>query len=260
MMAVQSCDDSTIALPQRPDTLSKSRARSRPAQVKNAQTLLALTQGQLHRLQEDLYDSKLALAAEIAAHDTDLRQHDAVQRHQKEQIEALTAELAGLRASQQLAVDVCATDRHDSEAQQQEKLLLWAAVTRDRERAEARVRYEMTAYLQRYVCENELLRRQRAAAVSQVAALTEALEAAGGILVQTPAQAARQRLHAQLAPDSVEALQEQQCALHAQCEYLSSMLSSVQQVRLCSSVLCACSSRWECFLTNCLILRSYLIV
>jgi hypothetical protein len=265
-MAVHSSDDGAIAMPQRPGALSKRRARSRPAlPVKNSQSLLTLTQGKLQRLEADLYDSKLALAAAIALHEVSSRQHDAVQCEQQEQIAALTAQLAGLRASLQRTteadIDQIATDalqqtvaaatadqseqgRQASDAQQQDKLLLWAAATRDRERAEARVRYEMTAYLQRYVCENELLRRQRAAAVSQVAALTEALEAAGGSLAQTPAQAARQRLQAHLTPDSVEALQEQQCAVQANCEYLSSMLSSVQQVRLYRVyvfALCMCS-------------------
>jgi hypothetical protein len=203
-------------------------------------------------LEQDLYDSKLALAAAIAAHEASSRQHDAVQCEQQEQIAALTAQLAAMCASQRhtaanasennigasqhtvaaATADQIEQGRQTSDALHQEKLLLWAAATRDRERAEARVRYEMTAYLQRYVCENELLRRQRTAAVSHVAALTEALDAVGGIVAQTPAQAARQRLQAQLAPDSVEALQEQQCSVQAQCEYLSSMLSSVQQVRL----------------------------
>jgi hypothetical protein len=251
-MAVHSSDDTAIAIHQRPDALSKCRTRSRfVLPLNNSQTLLALTQGKLQRLEADLYDCKLALAAALALHEVTSRQHDA----------QLAAACASQQRTTETDIDQIATDalqqtvaavtaeqseqgRQASDAQQQDKLLLWAAATRDRERAEARVRYEMTAYLQRYVCENELLRRQRAAAVSQVAALTEALEAAGGSVVQTPAQAARQRLQAQLTPDSVEALQEQQCAVQAKCEYLSSMLSSVQQVRLNVFALCVCSRQF----------------
>lgn len=180
--------------------------------VTSLETVLQLTRSKLSRLEDDLFSTKAELAS------TDARLARVKKAASKEKLKLSTklaeAESAFLentsssrRAKAAAEPSVLAESEHQlqsvlrdqerstytvnstlanrsniTQAERNwrcERLILWAAAAREKGRAEARVRFELGVLLQRYIIENELLRKACEDAVALSSQLQDQLVDAG---------------------------------------------------------------------------------
>ncbi|CAM9592712.1 unnamed protein product [Ectocarpus fasciculatus] len=163
------------------------------------------------RLEADMYRSRVELADTLCDVETDRQNHDSEMAQAEERAKEL--EIA-LRAADEVLRQLTAEtkrkryDAEDREASlrarlaalerraeaserdcRHQKLSTWRTITRETERAAARERYRLAAFLQRYVIENEFLRASKGKAEESASDLRESLRQTEGKLVKALAAA-----------------------------------------------------------------------
>ncbi|CAM9581708.1 unnamed protein product [Ectocarpus sp. 6 AP-2014] len=163
------------------------------------------------RLEADMYRSRVELADTLCDVETDREKHDSEMAQAEERAKELEV---ALRAADEVLRQLTAEtkqkryDAEDREASlrarlaalerraeaserdcRNQKLSTWRTITRETERAAARERYRLAAFLQRYVVENEFLRASKVKAEESTSDLRETLRQTEGKLVKALAAA-----------------------------------------------------------------------
>ncbi|CBN75760.1 hypothetical protein Esi_0174_0018 [Ectocarpus siliculosus] len=163
------------------------------------------------RLEADMYRSRVELADTLCDVETDREKHDSEMaqaekrakelevalRAADEVLRQLTAETKQKRYDAEdretsLRARLVALERRAEASERDcrnQKLSTWRTITRETERAAARERYRLAAFLQRYVVENEFLRASKAKAEESASDLRETLRQTEGKLVKALAAA-----------------------------------------------------------------------
>ncbi|CAN0201920.1 unnamed protein product, partial [Pylaiella littoralis] len=162
------------------------------------------------RLEADMFRSRIELADTLGRAEKERQKHDEEARCAEERSKELETALRGVkRVLRQLTAET-KRNRHDAEEREsfllarlanaegraeasesecrREKLSTWRTIARETERAAGRERYQMTAFLQRYVVENEFLRLSTAKAKESASDLRESLRQVEEKLVRAPAK------------------------------------------------------------------------
>ncbi|CAM9284817.1 unnamed protein product, partial [Ectocarpus sp. 13 AM-2016] len=163
------------------------------------------------RLEADMCRSRVELADTLCDVETDREKHESEMAQAEERAKELEV---ALRAADEVLRQLTAEtkqkryDAEDREASlrarlvaverraeaserdcRHQKLSTWRTITRETERAAARERYRLAAFLQRYVVENEFLRASKAKAEESASDLRETLRQTEGKLVKALAAA-----------------------------------------------------------------------
>eukprot|EP00752_Nemacystus_decipiens_P015407 g13740.t1 len=159
---------------------------------------LGVARQRYKRLEADMFRSRIELADTLSEVEKDHQKHEIEMKRAEERakelevLRQLTADAKRKRRDAEdretsLRAKLDASERRAEASERDSKhqrFFTWATVARETERAAGRERYRMAAFLQRYVVENEYLRRSRANAEESASDLLERLRHTEGKLVK----------------------------------------------------------------------------